>query len=159
MIDSYITSSPKVGGVGINWLIFGSGGQINKSNGLVTQRFYYRSKYEFHANMHVKTICDPRKVVGMISPHTMEYKNGYYAINSSYKKLDTPFTKYNPTAPLRINHYFTKSKSEYIKKKNRGEADSLNKRTMEDFKLHDRNEVFDDSMKRYKKELENKISG
>lgn len=154
IVDKYMASNNHVGGLGINWLIFGSGGQKIKTDGLVTQRFYYRSKYDFDVNRHVKTICNPRKVAGILNPHIVQYKFGYYEINSAYKEINTPFTKYNPSAPLRINHYFTKSKSEYIKKKNRGEADSLNMRTMKDFKLHDRNEVFDDSMKKYKDKLE-----
>ena len=157
IVDKYMTSNDHVGGLGINWLIFGSGGQKNKTNGLVTQRFYYRSKYDFYKNRHVKTICDPRKVAGILNPHIVQYRYGYYEINLSYKKIDSPFTEYNSNAPLRINHYFTKSKSEYISKKNRGEADSLNMRTMRDFELHDRNDVFDDSMKKYKKILENNI--
>lgn len=154
IIDKYISSNPHVGGVGINWLIFGSGGQIVKKTGLVTQRFYFRSNFNFVKNQHVKTICDPRKVAGILNPHIVQYNYGCYAIDSFYRRLDKPFTEYNPDAPLRINHYFTKSKNEFIEKKNRGEADTLNMRTMEDFKLHDRNEVFDDSMKRYKDKLE-----
>lgn len=157
IVDKYMTSNRHVGGLGINWLIFGSGGQKNKVDGLVTQRFYYRSKYSFNRNKHVKTICDPRKVAGILNPHTAQYRYGYYEINLSYKKMDSPFTEYNSNAPLRINHYFTKSKSEYISKKNRGEADSLNMRTMKDFKLHDRNEVFDDSMIRYKTILTKRV--
>ncbi|MBN6049691.1 glycosyltransferase family 2 protein [Lactobacillus helveticus] len=157
IVEKYMTYRDKVGGVGINWLIFGSGGQKNEEKGLVTQRFYFRSRYNFNVNRHVKTICNPRKVAGILNPHTVEYNLGSYGIDCSYNTLNTPFTAYNPNTPLRINHYFTKSKSEFIKKRNRGEADSLNKRSMEEFDLHDRNEVFDDSMKRYKKILEKKV--
>lgn len=56
---------------------------------------------------------------------------------------------------LRINHYFTKSESEYVKKKNRGMADQSTgvKRTMQDFYLHDRNEKYDFIMERYVNKL------
>ncbi|WP_100732912.1 glycosyltransferase family 2 protein [Lactobacillus crispatus] len=154
VLDRYMQSANNVGGLCVNWLIFGSSGYMNQTSELVTQRFKHRSKYDFNKNQHVKTICDPRKVAGVLNPHIVEYIIGCYAINSFYQKVDRPFTKYNSNAPLRINHYFTKSKNEFVRKRARGEADSLNVRNMKDFDIHDRNEVFDDSMKRYRNVLE-----
>ncbi|MRG69302.1 glycosyltransferase family 2 protein [Lactobacillus reuteri] len=143
-----------IGGLVINWEVFGSSHYINKPNGLVTQSYIYRSKYNFSKNNHVKTICDPQKVAGVLNPHYPEYLNGYNAVNLELKNVYGAFNKPNKEASIRINHYFTKSKAEFIKKRSRGMADSNFHRGVSDFEIHDRNEIYDDSMKRYKKELE-----
>lgn len=42
-----------------------------------------------------------------------------------------------------INHYFCKTRPEFIKKINRGQADQYAKRKLEEFESHDKNEVDD----------------
>ena len=38
-----------------------------------------------------------------------------------------------------------------MKKRNRGLADNVGKRSMQEFQIHDKNDVFDDAMKGYNK--------
>lgn len=153
IIDKLFSNDSKIGGVLINWLIFGSSNLLKAPNGLVTQNFVYRSKYNFPKNKHVKTICDPRKVEGVNNPHYVEYKIGYYSINSTGHKATGPFNKFDPNTRIRINHYFTKSKEEFLKKRARGMADKKGIRDLSDFKIHDKNDVYDDSMSRFKSVL------
>jgi hypothetical protein len=63
-----------------------------------------------------------------------------------------PFTKRVNTKIIRINHYFTKSKDEFLQKKARGRATTSSLRTMQDFTDHDKNDVLDDSMRIYNQE-------
>ncbi|MCC4384124.1 glycosyltransferase family 2 protein [Limosilactobacillus reuteri] len=153
-VNEVFNKNDYIGGLVINWEIFGSSHYKNKPNGLVTQNYIYRSKYNFIKNNHVKTICDPQKVAGVLNPHYPEYLEGYNAVNLELKNVYGAFNKPNKKASIRINHYFTKSKAEFMKKKSRGMADSNLQRGIKDFEIHDRNEIYDDSMKRYKKELE-----
>ncbi|MCP0887611.1 glycosyltransferase family 2 protein [Ligilactobacillus sp. WILCCON 0076] len=147
-ISSYFKDK-SIGGLGVNWEIFGSSHLENKPDGLVTDNFVYRAENTFEKNKHIKTICDPNKVVGFINPHYATYLPGYKAINENGKVVTGAFTHYVSTNIIRVNHYFTKSKAEFVLKKARGMADNLSIRNSNDFKMHDKNDVLDESMKKY----------
>lgn len=152
-INEFFLKNPQVGGIGINWLIFGSSHYLHKPQGLVTQNFIYRSKFMFDVNYHIKTLCDPTKVAGFLNPHYPEYLSGYYSVNVDEKKINGAFSKPIIDPPIRINHYFTKSKEEFMKKRQRGMADNNRIRNYTDFEKHDRNDVLDKSMLRYSNQM------
>lgn len=156
-IDEIFNKNNSIGGVGLNWMIFGSSHFKTMPQGLVTQSYLYRSNYNFGVNKHIKTICNPRAVVGILNPHYVEYKKNYWAVDALGNRIDGPMAKNSPNMKLRINHYFTKSKEEFLQKRARGMADQEKIRDMSDFKLHDRNDVYDDGMLRYKDELNKKL--
>lgn len=149
ILDNYF-SKKHVGGLGVNWQIFGSSNFETKQEGLVTDNYIYRSVESFEKNRHIKTICMPGRVAGFAyEPHSMIYLPGFHAINENFKKIDGPLTEVPSTKKIRINHYFSKSKEEFMQKRARGQADSNDIRDMEQFQIHDQNDVFDDSLKRY----------
>lgn len=150
-IEDIMKKNNKIAGVGINWMIYGSSGLIDKPDGLVTENYKYRAVNDFEANKHIKTICNPRKVIKPLDPHSFTYEKNYYCVNEDSKKIYGPFNKGCSYKKLRINHYFSKSKNEYIKKKDRGLADHTEnlKRTMDDFYAHDKNDVYDYIMEKY----------
>ena len=139
----------RVGGLVINWEIFGSSNFIKKPFGKVTDNFLYRASDDFEKNKHVKTICMPQKVIGFVNPHYAIYLPNYFAVNEENEVVKGAFTKEVHNRILRINHYFTKSKEEFMAKRKRGMADNLDIRSNDDFIEHDKNEVFDDSLKKY----------
>ncbi|MCT3449270.1 glycosyltransferase family 2 protein [Limosilactobacillus fermentum] len=146
-----------VGGLAINWLIFGSSHYEIKQPGLVTQTFVKRSPFGFKFNKHVKTLVNPDVVAGFLNPHFPVYIAGYHSVNLNGQTVEGPFNEPSADPEIRLNHYFTKSKEEFIKKRSRGMADNLNIRDMGKFEEHDQNDVFDDSMKRYQDELEKAV--
>ncbi|WP_270312671.1 glycosyltransferase family 2 protein, partial [Ligilactobacillus agilis] len=148
-ITSHFQSNKKVGGLAINWEMFGSSGYTKKPDGRVTDNFIYRATDNFEKNKHIKTICNPRKVAGFVNPHYAVYMPGYYAVDAEDNVSKGAFTEVVHNKELRINHYFTKSKEEFLAKRARGMADNLDIRKISDFDEHDRNEVFDDSLKKY----------
>lgn len=152
ILDNKFNKSINIGGIGVNWMIFGS--KESGEGKLTTQRFYFRSKDDFEKNSHIKTIINPQKVVGFLNPHYPIYLKNNYAVNTINLPIEGPFCYPPVYNELRINHYFTKSKKEFIKKKNRGMADNIHIRDIKEFDEHDKNDVFDDSMKKYKDELE-----
>jgi hypothetical protein len=156
-IDSLMTKSKNIGGVKLNWLIYGSSGYKKRPDGLVTQSFLYRSCTNFFKNRHVKTICNPRRVVGFLNPHYPIFLPNFKAINVSGKITNGPFSKFC-SLNFRINHYFTKSKKEFLAKRERGMADNLKKRNLKEFDVHDRNEIFDESMCLYGEKLRQRLS-
>lgn len=141
---------PHVGGFVINWQIFGSSFLKKKPQGLLTNNFVYRAQKNFEKNFHIKSVVDPRKVAGFLNdPHGAFYLPGYYAVNEKKQEVDGPFSQSVNTDRVQINHYFTKSEEEFIQKKARGRATKNSQRTMQDFVDHDKNDVFDDSMRAY----------
>jgi hypothetical protein len=142
----------------VNWLIFGSSGFEKKQNGFVTQNFIYRSEYDFEKNSHIKSICNPRRIIGFLNPHYPIILPKFKSINTKNHEVKGAFSAFSDKY-FRINHYFTKSKEEFIKKKGRGMADNLKIRSLNDFKTHDRNEVLDQGMYKYKEKLEEIVRG
>lgn len=156
-IIKYIISEAHKGavGVGINWAIYGSSGYINKQNGLITQTFFKRAPNNHWGNSHIKVICNPRFIKNYISPHYPLLIKGAYCVNeNTYKRIWGWGTDNIIYKNIRINHYFTKSKQEYIEKQNRGLADRKGKYNMNNFYQYDLNDIYDDSMKAYSKDLQ-----
>ena len=138
-----MTSHPNAGGLAVNWCIFGSNGHINKPKGGVLENYTMRSKDDFPTNLHIKTVCDPAKVFYYGHCHFPTYRKGYFNLDETGAIVRGPFTKEVRYTKIRINHYFSKSREEYIAKKNRGIACTEDIRTMSDFYAHDQNVVYD----------------
>ena len=142
-----ILCTPHKGGISINWACFGSSGhEMKPEGGFVIENYLHRAKEEFEKNTRIKSIVNPRCVAFYEHAHFPVYKSGYYAVNFSLKKVKGAISEIPDYTVARINHYMTKSKEEFVKKRMRGKADSSNIRPEEDFNLYDRNEVYDDSM-------------
>lgn len=134
-------------GVGINWCLFGSAGLEKRPNGLITANYIYRGTTKDWGNFHIKTICNPRRVQKFISPHYPLYKIGAYNINeSNLNRLYGWFSHDIQWKNLRINHYYCKSKEDYIIKVSRGYGDRKGEYDLSQFNDYDLNEVKDESM-------------
>lgn len=147
-------------GLGVNWAVYGSSGFEKKPSGLVTATFLRRGKKEHFASAHIKTIVNPREVSTYISPHYPIYKLGAYSVNETGESrlyvwfCDAP-GKYDR---IRINHYHTKSKEQYINEKaRRGMADKAGNYDMTHFHRYDLNDVEDRSMEAYAPALGKKL--
>ena len=152
-IDRIINSQKGASGIGINWCIYGSSGKVEKESGLVIERFLYSSFANRGYNHHIKTICNPRTIKKYISPHFPLYKLGAYSINEEGTRLYAWYNVINNYKNIRINHYFTKSKSEFIQKRSRGLADRIGKYDIDKFISYDLNDKYDDSMLYYAREI------
>ena len=147
-------------GIGVNWCIYGSAHLEKKPKGLIIENFIYRGKSgtETHwGNFHIKTICNPRLVKNYISPHYPIYKLGGHNINDSDgKRLWGWFCHDVKWQNLRINHYYCKSKEQYIQKISRGFGDRVGEYDMKQFNDYDLNDVKDESMLVYADKMKNK---
>ena len=148
--DEILADNPKAAALGINWRLFGSNGQekADYSRG-VLERFTAR---DANLNNHVKTIADPRKIKFLSNPHYAVYFKGYFSVDENGRIFTGPFNEEKTADKISINHYHTKSREEYEKKIALGRPTVLATRTMEDFASHDLNDVFDDSILKYRDE-------
>lgn len=148
VIDKFFEYDYNIGGVVVNWAMYGSSGFEKKPEGLLIQNFLYRADLPKGKGTNVvKTICRPELVKKFSNPHYPVYKIGIHAVSCSTGAVvpmwDNTIEEYRG---LRINHYFTKSKEEWIRRREGvGRADLSSKRTIDEFYEHDNNDVRDDS--------------
>ena len=130
--------------VEINWLIYGSGGAVEKNDRPVMERFRHHSKGDHKLNRHVKSIVNPRRVYSMIGCHEVARINGK-AVDSHGNKIRKGFRDREPQQDvIKINHYAVRSREEFLEKQNRGRA-SGTQRTVPDeyFYKYDLNDEVD----------------
>lgn len=105
-------------------------------------------------NYIVKTICNPRMVTNYISPHYPQYRLGAISVDSTGQSRAKGWCCLNVTfTNIRLNHYFCKSKEDYIIKVSRGLGDRDGRYSMDKFDQLNFNDVYDDCMLVYKKDL------
>jgi len=121
----------------INWVFFGNNGHDEISDDYsVIKRF---TKREITPNEHVKSIVNLKKCGYM-------YVHNHVGISVDTNKKQTHNSPYNPNGTVdvaQINHYFVKTKKEFIEKVNRGRADTGTYRDLSDFNKHNVNEIED----------------
>lgn len=152
LLDQLMDKSDHAAGIAINWKSFGSSGwEKRPAVGGVLDNFVYRapdgyqwSKFPWKWDAHIKSIVNPRLTATMDSAHFATYQEGYFAIDENGNRVDGMDNFVDHTNLIRINHYFTKSKAEWIIKRNRGFGDGQHFRPMEEFDWRDRNDVYDD---------------
>jgi hypothetical protein len=140
-ITEFLKRFEKFSAVEINWLVYGSGGAKEKTEGTVMERFKAHSQYDNILNRHVKTIVNPRRVFNMIGAHEAARLTGYTA-DPNMQKVTKNFRDREPQHDIiRINHYAVKSRAEFIEKKAKGRVRAANQIDFEYFELFDLNDI------------------
>lgn len=137
--------------VEVNWLVYGSGGAREKRPGGVMERFKRHSLPEHTLNRHVKSFVDPRRVACMVGCHEAARLSGC-SVNSNGNRNRRSFND-RPAVhdTARINHYAVKSYEEFLGKRARGRARTLNQRGLEYFDRFDLNDIEDQAPPQGKK--------
>lgn len=157
------------GGLGVHWLIYGSGWKDKKDDGFVIERFKDHSETDFFQNKTFKMIINPRWVskIGIYYSVYDNFFNVFYSIfkkgfcvNENHEKLGSgPFNATITIKKIRINYYFSKSKEEYLKKRESGRSTMLDvKKIFENFEKFNKNDIKNDTImdiyaQKLKKEL------
>lgn len=133
-LSDFLKGYEHADGFGINWMIYGDDNHQVKPTGLVTENYTRR---EVNQNIHIKSIVYPNKVQEPESPHFFKLKPGSTYIDARNNPINGPFNQ-NPSIDLiQINHYYTKSVEEFVKKAERGRADNGEKRDVKtEFEPH-----------------------
>lgn len=152
VIESIMRRSWHCGGIAVNWRMYGSSGFDEKPEGFVIENFLYRGKGDSKGSDCIKTIANPRRIKEYRHVHYPTYYRGFYSVNEAGERVNGWSNPCNETKLIRINHYFTKSKQEWIERRSRGKADTFDdadKRTLDELYQHDHNEVYDPIMLPY----------
>lgn len=159
--NEILSKAPKgAAGIGVNWALFGNSNYKARPQGLITESYIYRSEEAFFANQHIKTICNPRMVRNYISPHYPMFKLGAFSVSSDgRKRLWGWFNRDVNWANIRINHYYCKSREDYLHKIGRGLGDRIGNYDTSKYDLYNRNENLDESMLQFVNELRKRVYG
>ena len=140
-IPEFLKQFEKFSVVEINWLIYGSGGAKEKTEGTVMERFKHHSIPNHVLNRHVKSIVNPRRVFSFTGCHEAARLSGC-AADSHGKRIKKHFHNREPQQEIiRINHYAVKSYEEFLEKRARGRGRSLVPRKMHYFDRFDLNDT------------------
>jgi hypothetical protein len=121
--------------IAMNWVFFGDNNQTALKKGVLS-RFTKRQK---EPDKHIKVLVKLSKNVKMLGPHNA---NVPWVDTNKYVGNDG-FNLNGPIDVIQVNHYFSKTKEEFINKINRGRADVSEFRKIEEFDIYNLNEVTD----------------
>jgi hypothetical protein len=96
--------------VGINRATFTMCGHKTKPPGLVLEN--YRTRLPTRGQNTLKSVVDPRRTIGYLSPHHFSYENDAQAVDENHIPIESIRTVERSCERLRINHYWTKSEEE-----------------------------------------------
>ena len=116
-------------GVHVNWAVFGPSGHETPPAGLLIESYTHRAPDYHPFNRMCKCVVDPQRTVRIgagVSVHSMDYSEGH-AVDENFNLLDERprgQTEKSSFARLRVNHYFMKSKAEWMAKITAPKADT-----------------------------------
>lgn len=171
-LETWLANFKNAPAIGVNWAIYGASGHVSFPPGLVTENFLHRAPQNFGDNKHIKSIVRPGCVRNCINPHAFFLKDemGRGYVDTKNSSLEWLFVPENNShipgvvaqdadwSTARVNHYFTRSYAHWERKLNRGYFDEDAIRKIEQFKYFDRNEILDESMRKYSTYINRKIS-
>lgn len=135
-IHEFVKDYENYDAIGVNWMLFGDNNLTSTSERGVLSRF---TKRQNDVNPHIKSIVNLKKVNSMlVHNHVGSWVDTNYKVYNN-----TPFNINGPIDIAQINHYFCKTKEEFINKRERGRADDGTVRDMKDFHDHNFNEIED----------------
>ena len=152
IVNDILSVDKNAAGLAVNWRMFGSSHLEHKpEKGGVIDNFLYRAKEDGKGNDCIKTIANPRYIYKYNHPHYPIYNLGKHAVNESGTVTRNWCSIVEELQHIRINHYFTKSKDEWVKRRSMGRGAAKKdptkyKRSIEEFYEHDNNDVYDDGM-------------
>ena len=162
-VGGLMEAYPKASGLAVNWAMFGSSGlEKRPESGGVLGNFIYRAKAGRPGTDCIKTIVKPGAVWRYNHPHYPEYMLGGYSVDERGQRVNGWKNPAPDPEKLRVNHYFTKSREEWILRRKLGKADQKdenNVRTMEEFVRHDNNDLLDESMRPWAALIEKASAG
>ena len=160
-LDKFFSSYPQAGALAVNWCMFGSSNLEKKPNGMLIDNFLWRAKIGRQGTDVVKSIIRPSKTLFFDNPHYAVFRFGYAAYDIYGKYVENFVNVIPEYKGLKINHYFTKSKQQWIKRRSIGKADlgGADKRSLQEFHNHDNNDVLDKSSLVFSRETKNIMFG
>jgi hypothetical protein len=107
--------------VGVNLALFGTSGHVTPPPGLVIENYVWRAAAP-KPGTHIKSIVDPTRAGRPLSGHHFVYESGV-AVDERRRPIEDGMTASPSMSVLRVNHYVTKSRAEWMRKLGRRRPD------------------------------------
>ena len=133
-LPEFLKGYEEYAGVFANWVTYSADGQVKECPGPLRQRF----RKEFHEDKWLdkagKIILQPYYMVDMVI-HNGRAADGFYVVDAHGEKVyNYSLVDSHPTVDfICVDHYFTKSYEEWIKKLRRGSGHAKYRRKYEEF--------------------------
>ena len=135
---------------------FGASGQEEFAQGLVTERFTLRPADNFSSNRHIKSIVRMNRVQSEgPDPHHFKVRGGTFG--ETGEQIAEAFSSMPRHSLLRIHHYHTKSRQEYLRRIAGGKADAAPPRPPSEFDLYQAADVEDRAAWRFLPALKRRL--
>lgn len=118
-IKDFIRDYQEYDGIALNWHLFGSGGKRKRSCNSLIKQFKYRGA---SVDQHVKVIMNLKSKFKMLNPH----RPNIPVADTNKKLFKGPFNVGGPADVAYINHYYWKTREDYIIRCERGRATTIN---------------------------------
>ena len=129
----FLNAYKKFGGLGINWLVFGSNGHVEKPEGSQFGNFTRRSLKTESRNGHIKSIVQPKYVKKVPKdPHHFYFRFPKYCVNENFKRIKGAIVPHTSNK-IQLNHYYLRSLEEFKLKIAKGRPDIETSRLLEEF--------------------------
>lgn len=136
-IKEFIQDYQDFDGIGVNWVLFGDNNLTGVTDEYsVIKRF---TKRQLGVNEHIKSTIKLTDdvIMGVHAP------SNKMLCNTNKELFSGSFNRNTLDDIAQINHYFSKTREEFIEKINRGRSDTYQKRTIDEFDAHNINEIED----------------
>lgn len=106
ILQNFKNKYPNLGGVGINWRMYGSS-DIHKlaNNEYILDKLNHREKTNVMIHRHIKVIVIPARAVNHFIPHNCSYLNGYNTISMGGKIVYNESSDKEYHEELLLTHY------------------------------------------------------
>ena len=144
------------GAMAAHWMCFGASGQEQRDDRPVIERFTWRRRDDFEYNHYVKSIVRMDQVESAgPDGHRFNVRGGTFLEDG--RTLTNPFSSPPSHEWLRVNHYATKSRQEFLKRIAHGRVDQPCSRHPNEFDLYQSRDVDDRTIWRFLPELKRRL--
>jgi hypothetical protein len=116
-LDTFLRPYEDYGGLGVNWVPFGSSGvELRPENGVLSS--YTRCLKK--GSRGIKSIVMVNNTKTYANAHRFEYKGQYFAVDVDFKKINLSDTIQPLVDKIALHHYMTRSYEDFTMKQIRG---------------------------------------
>lgn len=118
LVSDFMKAYKGYGGLCVNWVKYGTSDVETIPPGFCMLELLTRClRYDDKDSLYVKSIVQPRLVEDCKSPHAFLYKRGKFAVDEDRMPLSDRKSKKSKISRIRINHYWTRTISYFMKNK------------------------------------------
>lgn len=117
-LSAFLLEFKKYGALGVNWQCYGTSNIVHiPDDKFMMEVLVLKADANHKDNRHIKSIVQPKRVAKCRNPHFCVYKDGYYAVSPSKKKLTAFNNDSIEISRIRINHYWSRDEEFVVETK------------------------------------------